>query len=119
MMQKLPARIVAALLLLVFIPKAGLELWLHHFLHETPAAAQVRPVASVRGDHARLQQEPLHCSCLDDTLMPLIGSGVYAYEAPAQSAIALVRTGDVSAASRDPFFSALRGPPADLAFLPL
>lgn len=62
------ARIVAALLLLAFLQKVGVELWVHHFLHETPGHV------ARQTDHDALQRSPVHCSCFDDTMMPLIGT---------------------------------------------
>lgn len=66
MMQKLSARIVAVLLLLSLFQKMGMELWLHHFFHEN---ARERTVHSTGAAVASV-----HCSCLDDTLMPMVGA---------------------------------------------
>jgi hypothetical protein len=69
MMQKMSTRFVAALLLLAFCQKVGVELWLHHFLHETARVQHAR-----QQGHTTLQEAPVHCNCLDDTMMPLIGA---------------------------------------------
>jgi hypothetical protein len=108
MMQKLPARIVAVLLLLSLFQKMGMELWLHHFLHETPIARQVR---AGRGHEAALQQAPVHCSCLDDTLMPMVGAASFVLHT---TVTVLGQRPDPATSPLYPTgrrFHALRGPP--------
>ena len=132
MMQKVNMRWVAFLLLLAFFQKMGLELWLHHWLHDPPAihfsATSVNtpaeghayiPAATgvkhLRSDHcaeASLQQQPVKCSCLDDTMMPLIGSDGYVYKAPPIQRLTFLLAPYSSALSEDKTFPALRGPPA-------
>jgi len=116
-MQKVNLRLVAFLLLLAFFQKMGLELWLHHWLHDPPAvhsagAIDIHPGTPGEKDRAFLQQLPVKCSCLDDTMMPLIGSVAYVYKAPAKQPIAFLPTPYSSALSNDKVFPALRGPPA-------
>ena len=107
MMQKLNARFVACLLLLAFVQKMGLELWLHHFLHERPVCVERHEPGN-----AYLHQAPVDCHCLDDTLMPLIEVDGFACTTPVQPWVVVLAFPEARTVSRDPFFSALRGPPA-------
>jgi hypothetical protein len=106
MMQK---RIVAFLLLLAFIQKMGLELWLHHIFHE-PEQARTEIAA-----HHKAILPSVHtvsCHCLDDTLMPLVTTGIFQVPAPEQASVALVPARPTSPVSTAPLLSSLRGPPA-------
>ena len=75
MMQKVSARIVALLLLLSLFQKMGMELWLHHFFHEPPIAQRTaqRTAWGTAHDHGAAVA-PVRCSCLEDTLMPMVGA---------------------------------------------
>ncbi len=101
-------RFIAFLLLLAFFQKMGLELWLHHLLHE-PQGIQ----ASVRDskDKALLRAAVIQCNCLDDTLMPLIQSEDFVYAAPQKHFSLLLTPSYASTLSRDKVFLTLRGPP--------
>ena len=108
MMQKINVRIVAFILILAFFQKLGLELWLHDWLHEPPSRLSV-----VQKDKASLQQAPIKCNCLDDTLMPLTGSVPYTYEAPVKHLLAVFPNGIVSISFAGKVYPALRGPPRE------
>lgn len=109
MMQKLSARLVALLLLLSLFQKMGMELWLHHFFHEPPAKQRIA-MQRIAHDHGPAVA-PVHCSCLDDTLMPMVGAD----NVTLTVAVTLVRDRRSPAASAlyyaDAVHSALRGPP--------
>lgn len=108
MMQKINVRTVAFMLLLAFVQKLGLELWLHDWLHEPQGVHLLVPRDR---DKASLQQSPIQCHCLDDTLMPLIQSASFTYAAPHKQGSALPASGYVSVLSTLRIFSSLRGPP--------
>lgn len=105
------------MLLLAFFQKLGLELWLHHWLHEpregihlvVPGTPGVTP--EERDNSTSLHQSPISCNCLDDTLMPQIEPAPFHYEASQKHLIALLREEYSSILSSDKIFSALRGPP--------
>jgi hypothetical protein len=108
-MQKLNVRIVSFFLILAFSQKLGLELWLHNWLHGTTATTSV---ARLKGDKPLLQNQLIKCHCLDDTLMPLIGTDMVDH-GPVQCPFAPVFATTFSSwLSVSQEFSALRGPPA-------
>jgi hypothetical protein len=112
MMQKINVRVVAFMLLLAFVQKLGLELWLHDWLHVPQG---VHALAPGDRDKASLQQSPVQCHCLDDTLMPLIGSASFTYAALHKHWTSLQSSGHVCALSIFRIFSSLRGPPAGVS----
>jgi hypothetical protein len=109
MMQKINARIVSLLLILVFLQKLGLELWLHNLLHETTT---IHAVAS--GDKGKpvVAHQAFQCSCLEDVLMPFTETDRFvAVPTPKQLIAVFVNSYSFhSAADRE--YSSLRGPPA-------
>ncbi len=108
-MQKLNLRIVSFVLILAFLQKLGLELWLHNWLHETTVTASVGPTQKGK---PFLQHQQIKCNCIDDALMPLMESDVIDYCPDRRPSNAIFATIYSSWLSVDTEFSALRGPPA-------
>jgi len=109
MMQKINLHIAAFILLLAIFQKLGLELWLHHWLHEP---SQTHQIARENRDKASLQSAPVSCSCLDDTLMPLIQSETYTCQDPLQRWVSIHLPPYVCTVYGCREFPSLRGPPA-------
>jgi hypothetical protein len=109
MLQKINVRLIAFMLLLAFFQKLGMELWLHHWLHEPQG---VHALAPGDKDKASLQQSLVQCHCLDDTMMPLVQSDVYAYESPKRQSVCFFPTEYTSVLFVCREFPALRGPPS-------
>ena len=108
MLQKLNARIVSLLLILVFMQKLGLELWLHNLLHET---TPIHAVATGERGKPAVTHQAIQCSCLEDALMPFTETEpIAAVPAPKQLiAVFLNSYSFLSATDRQ--YSSLRGPP--------
>jgi hypothetical protein len=109
MLQKLNARIISLLLILVFTQKLGLELWLHNLLHETTT---IHAIASGDKGKPAVAHQAFQCSCLEDALMPFTETAPFiAVPAPKQLiAVFFNSYSFLSAADRE--YSSLRGPPA-------
>jgi hypothetical protein len=109
MLQKMKRRIVSLLLILVFSQKLGLELWVHHWLHETTVPGSV---ASAEKGKPNLQHLPLKCNCVEDSLIPLIESDIPVYSCTRPHLTIVIFPAYNSCLSGDVEFSSLRGPPA-------
>jgi hypothetical protein len=109
MMQKLNARIVSLLLILVFLQKLGLELWLHNLLHET---TPIHAVASGDKSKPAVAHQAFQCSCLEDALMPFTETNPFVAVSAPQQLIAVFLTSYSFHSAADREYSALRGPPA-------
>jgi hypothetical protein len=109
MLQKMKRRIVSLLLILVFSQKLGLELWVHHWLHESVVP---QSVASAEKGKPNLRQLPVKCNCVEDSLIPLIESEIPIYSCTRPHLIAIFLPAYSSCLSGDVEFSSLRGPPA-------
>ena len=109
MLHKMKRRIVSLLLILVFSQKLGLELWVHHWLHESVVP---QSVASAEKGKPNLQHLPLKCNCVEDSLIPLIESDIPVYSRTRPQLIAIFLPAYSSCLSGDVEFSSLRGPPA-------
>ncbi len=109
MMQKVNARIVSLLLILVFLQKLGVELWVHDWLHETTATHSV-----VRAEKGKpiVQHHQVICNCLEDAMMPLVQTDPIQYDPVSVQLTDVFLTHYSSYLSGDKEFSALRGPPA-------
>jgi len=105
-MRRLHPKIIALLLLLVFTQKMGLRLWMHHWIHESRALHGVGTpnAASVH----------LKCDCIDDAMMPMVGSSLIALDVPAQTAVALPVAYLPPFSAAEKVFYSLKGPPARL-----
>jgi hypothetical protein len=109
MMQKLNARIVSLLLILVFLQKLGLELWLHNLLHET---TPIHAVASGNKGKPVVAHQAFQCSCLEDALMPFTETDPFVAVSTPQQLIAVFLTSYSFHSAADREYSSLRGPPA-------
>jgi hypothetical protein len=105
-MRRLHPKIIALLLLLVFTQKMGLRLWMHHWVHESRALhnAAAPNAASVH----------LKCDCIDDAMMPMVGSSLIALDVPVQAAVVLPATYLPPFSAAEKVFYSLKGPPARL-----
>lgn len=63
-------RVLAMLLLLVFVQKTGVGLYLHHLLHGQAANGQTA-IPDEKG-----KEISYACSCLDDLQMPYLPAGI-------------------------------------------
>jgi hypothetical protein len=107
MMQKTPKHLVACLLLLSLLPRLGLELWAHHWLHEPPAAS-----ANVAdGGKVFIHNAYIHCTCLEDTFVPATATHYFEFRAPERPLLAVLNVSNTSVHSISRIFSSLRGPP--------
>jgi hypothetical protein len=113
-MQKLNVRIVSFFLILAFLQKLGLELWLHNWLHETTVTTSVGPTQKGK---PLLQQQKIKCNCIDDALTPLMESDPVDLSPDPRPSNPIFAATYSSWLSIDKEFSALRGPPAAGSFL--
>ena len=116
MMRRINKRFWAGLLLLAFLQKMGLELWLHHWLHEPRQSTQwveLRGERRADGHSAYTQAFLLtSCHCLDDAMMPLLGQSAFRFEVPFVYGPPIPLSPYASFVSRTLGHAALRGPPA-------
>src|ERR1700722_744707 len=103
-MRRLHPKIIALLLLLVFSQKMGLRLWMHHWVHES------RTQHNTTAPNAACVQ--LKCDCIDDAMMPMVGSSLIALDVPARTAIILPAAYLPSLSAAEKVFYSLKGPPA-------
>lgn len=109
MMQKVNVRIVSLLLILVFLQKLGMELWVHDWLHETNTAHSVKPAEKGK---PVVQHHQVICNCVQDAMMPLVETRPIRFE-PVSVRLTIIFVAHYSSyLSGDKEFSALRGPPA-------
>lgn len=108
-MQKVNARIVSLLLILVFIQKLGMELWVHNWLHETVTTHA--DIAARKGKPV-IQHHQVICNCLEDAMVPLIETNSIQYGPVSMDLIAIFLSNYSSYLSGNKEFSALRGPPS-------
>jgi hypothetical protein len=71
MIRKFNIRIIAFSLLLVFTPKLGLRVWMHHWFHETKNVQNL-PVTGTSSSSLQIK-----CDCAEDALMPLTEAQVF------------------------------------------
>jgi hypothetical protein len=109
MMQKVNVRIVSLLLILVFLQKLGMELWVHDWLHETNIAHLIIPAAKGK---PVVQHHKVICNCLEDAMMPLVEAKAIRCEPVSVRLTTIFVAHYSSYLSGDKEFSALRGPPA-------
>lgn len=100
----MPPKIVALILLLVFSQKMGLRLWMHHWVHES-RSLQSSTVPNAAGLH-------LKCDCIEDAMMPLVGSPLIALDVPTRKAIILPAAWLPPFSAAEKLFFSLKGPPA-------
>jgi hypothetical protein len=67
-MERLKKKITAVLLIMVFIQKMGLGLFLHAWLHEKPIGL----ANDLKNPVTHLQQ--VRCSCIEDAMIPFAGT---------------------------------------------
>jgi hypothetical protein len=103
-MRRLHPKIIALVLLLVFSQKMGLRLWMHHWIHES-RSLQGSTVPNAASIH-------LKCDCMDDAMMPLLGSSPIALNVPVQKAIVLPGAYLPPFSAAEKLFYSLKGPPA-------
>ncbi len=105
-MRRLHPKIIALILLLVFTQKMGLRLWMHHWVHESRVqhAVGVPNAASVH----------LKCDCIDDAMMPMVGSSLIALDVPVQAVVVLPAAYLPPFSAAEKVFYSLKGPPARL-----
>ena len=103
-MRRLHPKIIALVLLLVFSQKMGLRLWMHHWIHES-RYLQGSTVPNAASIH-------LKCDCMDDAMMPLLGSSLIALNVPVQKAIVLPAPYLPPFSAAEKLFYSLKGPPA-------
>jgi hypothetical protein len=103
-MRRLHPKIIALVLLLVFSQKMGLRLWMHHWIHESRSlhGSTVPNAASIH----------LKCDCIDDAMMPLLGSSLIALDVPTRKAIILPAASLPPFSSAEKLFYSLKGPPS-------
>lgn len=103
-MRRLHPKIIAFVLLLVFSQKMGLRLWMHALVHESRAmhSSAVPNAAAVH----------LKCDCIDDAMMPLVGSSVIALDVPIQEAVTMPTAYLPPFSAAEKLFFSLKGPPA-------
>jgi hypothetical protein len=103
-MRRMPPKIVALILLLVFSQKMGLRLWMHHWVHES-RSLHSSTVPNAAGLH-------LKCDCIDDAMMPLVGSSLIALDVPTRKAIVLPAAWLPPFSAAEKLFFSLKGPPS-------
>jgi len=103
-MRRVPPKIIALILLLVFSQKMGLRLWMHHWIHES------RALHNTSAPNAASVQ--LKCDCIDDAMMPMVGSSLIALDIPARRAIVLQAAYLPPFSAAEKIFYSLKGPPA-------
>ena len=108
-MQKANARIVSLLLILVFLQKLGVELWVHAWLHET---TNTHSLVSAQKGKPVLQHHHVICNCLEDAMMPLVETDPIRYDPVSTQLTAVFVSHYSSYLSGEKEFSSLRGPPA-------
>src|ERR1700744_807289 len=83
-MRRMPPKIIALVLLLVFTQKMGLRLWMHHWVHENRTLHNAA-VPNAANPHPK-------CDCIEDAMMPMEGSSLIALGIPMQLAVILPAT---------------------------
>ncbi len=102
-MRRLHPKIIAFILLLVFTQKMGLRLWMHAWVHES-RGLQSAPVPNAAAVH-------LKCDCIDDAMMPLVGSSMIALDVPPQDAVTMPSAYLPPFSAAEKLFFSLKGPP--------
>jgi hypothetical protein len=103
-MRRVHPKILAFILLLVFSQKLGLRLWMHAWVHESRAVHSTA-IPNAAAVH-------LKCDCIDDAMMPLVGSSVVAFEGPIQEAVVMPTAYLPPFSAAEKLFFSLKGPPA-------
>jgi hypothetical protein len=103
-MRKLNLRIIAFLLILVFVQKLGVRLWLHTRLHENNP---VHTSSIPNVDHSQIK-----CDCIDDLMMPMEGTHSFEFTSPPRIYSVFFDTYYSYHPSSINLFSSLRGPPS-------
>lgn len=103
MLRKYP-KIVAALLLLAFMQKAGLRLWMHNWFHESKTAQKLSTPGA--------ENLQLKCDCFDDAMMPLLESPQIIVTVPVRQYATLTVDRPSLILGADKVYYSLKGPPA-------
>jgi hypothetical protein len=100
------AKCITALLVLVFMLKAGGGLYLHNWLH-----AQNKEHTSLSSDILAVGQSTVACTCIDDFYIPFIAAPEQIIQAPERTKTEFVASliSLIPASSKS--FHLLRGPP--------
>ncbi len=109
-MRKSVRQLLALFLLLLFVEKAGLRLWLHDYLHTTAAGTSQ---FSQKADHYASGVQTVTCDCLDDFTIPMTGTALYLLPDPVIQVYRFLRTDYTSPLYASQIYSGLlRAPPA-------
>jgi len=100
-MLRRQSKTIAVLLLLVFSQKAGLRLWMHHWLHESKTSS-TSPAAE------KFQQAD---DCFNEAMLPLQETAFFILSVPLQKGIVLQRAPQSPAPDREKIYYSLKGPP--------
>ena len=101
------SKTIAVLLLLVFSQKAGLRLWMHHWLHESKSIT-----ATATPDSDKLH---LACDCFNQLLVPLQETSIFILTIPVQKATELGSAPQSSTPDTEEVYYSLKGPPLSLS----
>ncbi len=102
-MRKFNLRIIAFLLMLNFSQKLGLELWIHHCLHQASIATNLKGSTE--------PQINIKCDCLDEVTMPLTISSSDENFLSRKNYILFLEHNYTFLSSPLNLFSSFRGPP--------
>ncbi|WP_188930837.1 hypothetical protein [Puia dinghuensis] len=105
------SKTIAVLLLLVFSQKAGLRLWMHHWLH---ASKTISSYATPGSDKIQLA-----CDCFEDAMLPLQKTAIFTLTVPTQKATELGSAPQSPTPDTEAIYYSLKGPPPSLSLTPL
>ena len=106
-MERLKKKITAVLLIMVFIQKMGLGLFLHAWLHENPIGL----TNDLKNPATHLQQ--VRCSCIEDAMIPFAGAdSSIVISTPVTFFFSYNNPLRVLYSSSEQIYYSLRGPPS-------
>ncbi len=104
-------KVLAFLLLFLFLEKAGLRLWIHTHYHLSPAASSFAKSNEDTTIHKWVSE--VGCDCMDDFFIPLSFTDTIIIASPAQDYFEVYYSFYRSSlASHNNYTIQLRGPPA-------
>jgi len=98
------SKTIAVLLLLVFSQKAGLRLWMHHWLHESRTLSTGTTPASEKFQGAD--------DCFNEAILPLQETAFFTLSVPIQKGADLGTTPQSPTPNTEKRYYSLKGPPA-------
>ena len=100
-MRRRYSKLIAVFLLLAFVQKAGLRLWMHHWLHESKTTS-TSPAA---------EKFQLADDCFNEAMLPLQETAVFTLSVPTQKGTPLQSAPQSPTPDREKIYYSLKGPP--------